>query len=145
MYPNPPGSVFNLRHYLDVHLPQAMDLLQRRFAITPERIEILADGQGLDGTAASSPYHCVCNLYFKTREDVDKLLELLGSEEAERVLVADWPNYTQASPVPQISLCQSLDPAELLAKAPGVIAAITGAQAKDNGYSEPTNSVHTAA
>ena len=124
MYPNPPGSVFNLQHYLEVHLPLAINLLHQHFAIAPDRIDVLANGKGFDGTPASAPYHCVTNLYFKTSQDVDKLLALLGSEDAERLLVADWPNYTQADPVPQISVCHSLDPAELIAKATGVTAAI---------------------
>lgn len=116
MYPNTPGSTFNLRYYLDVHMPVAIGLMQQG-AVAPVRMEILANGQGLDGTAASAPYHCVSNLYFKTREEADKLLAVLGSEEAVRLLVADWPNYTQADPVAQISLCQDIDPAGPVATA----------------------------
>jgi len=122
MYPNAPGSDFDLQHYRDVHMPLAMGLLQQHFAIAPQRIEILANGHGVDGTAASAPYHCICNLHFRTREDVDKLLALFGKEEAARLLMADWPNFTEVDPIPQISLCQSLDPAELIAKAPRVFA-----------------------
>lgn len=114
MYPNTPGSAFNLRYYLDVHMPVAIGLMQQG-AVAPVRMEILANGHGLDGTAASAPYHCVSNLYFKTREEADKLLAVLGSEEAVRLLVADWPNYTQADPVAQISLCHDIDPAERIA------------------------------
>ncbi len=121
MYPNPPGSVFNMEHYLKVHMPVAIGLLQRS-GIAPERMEILAEGVGMDGTAASAPYHCVSNLYFKTREEADKLLAVLGSEEAASLLQADWQNYTQADPTAQISLCLSLDPAGQIAKAPGVLA-----------------------
>lgn len=117
MYPNPPGSVFNLRYYLDVHMPVAIGLMKQG-AVAPLRMEILSNGLGLDGTAASAPYHCVSNLYFKSREEADKLMAVLGSEEAVRLLVADWPNYTQADPVAQISLCQSLDLADLVANAP---------------------------
>jgi hypothetical protein len=137
MYPNPPGSAFNTEYYLNVHLPVAIGLLQRS-DIAPERIEILTNGHGMDGTVAGAPYHCVSNLYFRTLEDADKLLVALGSEEAARLLQADWPNYTQAEPIAQISHCHSLDPAQLIANEASQIATPVRGQASNRAHADDT-------
>lgn len=125
MYPNPPGSAFNLQHYLAVHMPMGIGLLHQHFGIAPQRIEVLANGCGVDGAATAAPYHCVCNMHFDKREHVDRLIDLFGMEQPARLLKADWPKFTQADPVVLFSRCQDLDPADLIANAPRVIEAAT--------------------
>ena len=113
LYPNTPGSVFNLKHYLDVHMPLGIGLLQRQMGMVPQRIEVQAPGLGLDGAGAA--YHCICNLYFEHQADVEKFAQLLQNEVAARLLQADWPNYTVAAPVAQFGICRTLDATALSA------------------------------
>ena len=113
LYPNTPGSVFNLKHYLDVHMPLGIGLLQRHAGMVPQSIEVQAPGLGLDGAGAT--YHCICNLYFEHEADVEKFKQLLQAEVPGRLLQADWPNYTAAAPVAQFGLCRTLDAKALAA------------------------------
>ncbi|OGT85172.1 MAG: hypothetical protein A3H91_05380 [Gammaproteobacteria bacterium RIFCSPLOWO2_02_FULL_61_13] len=113
MYPNTPSSTFNLKHYLETHMPLGIGLLERHAGMVPQRIEVQTPGPAPDGAAA--PYHCICNLYFEHQADVEKFAQLLQNEVAARLLQADWPNYTAAAPVAQFGICRTLDAKALAA------------------------------
>lgn len=125
MYPANAGSSFNLKHYLDAHMPLGIGLFHRESGLVPYRIEVLAPEAG-----AEAPYHCICNLYFCTEADLERFRALLSNEEAARLLQADFPNYTTAMPVAVFSRRIELDPARLAAGGPRAIEAAQGAIGK---------------
>ena len=110
VYPNKPCSTFDWQHYYDVHLPLGIRLLREYRGISPLKIEvdqhITSDGK--DGNA---PYHCICTLYFNSREEVDAMTSLFAVEEARRQLAEDWPKYTQTDPELMVSEIVTADPA----------------------------------
>ena len=121
MYPNEPGSEFNMQHYLDVHMPMGVGLLHKLFGVKPRRVEIQADTYGADRTSATAKYHCVCVLYFDTKEEADQFTGVFENEEAAAMLAADWPNYTVGEPVVLLGRSFDLDPEDLLARAGKVL------------------------
>ncbi len=108
MYPNKPGSTFNLKHWSEVHLPMGLRLLKKHCGVSPVRVEAYPNPYAPPGMTA--PYHLANSLYFNTREDADAFINLFGIEEAARELRADWPNYTQSDPDVMISEVIDCDP-----------------------------------
>ncbi len=97
VYPKKPGSSFNWEHYYDVHLPLGLSLLAKHCGIAPERVEV-DQGITADGVDDNVPYHCICSLYFTSREHVAAMVGLFGIEEARQQLADDWPKYTEMDP-----------------------------------------------
>ncbi len=108
MYPNKPGSTFNLKHWSEVHLPMGLRLLKKHCGVTPVRVEAYPNPYAPPGMTA--PYHLGNSLYFNTRDEADAFIRLFGIEEAARELKADWPNYTQSEPEVMISEVVDCDP-----------------------------------
>ena len=110
VYPKKAGSSFDWQHYYDVHLPLGIRILQEYCGISPLKIEvdqhITADGK--DGNV---PYHCICTLYFNSKEEVDAMTGLFNIEEARRQLAEDWPRYTETDPELMVSEIVEADPA----------------------------------
>lgn len=121
MYPNPPGSTFDNAHYLRVHLPMGVGLLHKHLGIKPIRIDIELDGWGVDGTPASAPFHCLCKIYFNTKEEANGFIKVFGIKEAADILKADWPKYTPADPVAVIAPVRSYDVEDVIRQSVKVI------------------------
>lgn len=96
MYPNKPGSSFNIKHWFEVHLPMGLRLLKKHCGVSPVRVEAHANPYAPPGLTL--PYHLTNSLYFNTKDDADAFIRLFGIEEAARELKSDWPNYTQFDP-----------------------------------------------
>ena len=95
MYPNQNGNTFDMEYYRNIHMPTA----QRLLGATEFSID-----QGIGGGAPGSaaPYLAIGYLLF---ESLDAFQKTIASHAAE--LMADIPNYTNASPVIQISEVKS--------------------------------------
>ena len=93
LYPNKPGSRFNMEYYVTQHVPLAMRLLGRGLRKTE------ADA-GLQGTAPGQPpaFHGGCQFYFDT---IEAFLE--AWKPAAKELTADIPKYTDVEPLIQFN------------------------------------------
>ena len=125
LYPKVPGTTFDTDYYLDVHVPLAFRELKRRFGVTPVRVECFTDCrliQGAEG-AGKLDYHVIFHMYFKSRSDAERMIELRNSAETSSVeLRADIQAYTNAELQGVVSEVQSRDVAVLLAKADVLVA-----------------------
>jgi uncharacterized protein (TIGR02118 family) len=93
LYPNGPGSKFDIDYYCRVHMP----MVQRRLGAPLQRMAV---EHGLAGGApgAPPPFLAAGHLYFESVEAFQKAF----GPQAEPIM-ADIPNYTNTTPVIQIS------------------------------------------
>jgi uncharacterized protein (TIGR02118 family) len=93
LYPNKPGTHFDMNYYVSRHMPLAIQLLGPGLRKT----EVDA---GLHGANPKDPpdFHGGCQFYFDT---VEAFVSVWGSAAAE--LVADIPRYTDAEPLIQFN------------------------------------------
>lgn len=93
IYPNQPGSHFNMSYYCSKHIPMVRDLLGAAL------VNVAVD-EGIAGMAPGSPapYLALGHLYF---ESVDAFQKAFTAHAAQ--IVGDVPNYTDAQPTIQIS------------------------------------------
>ncbi len=93
MYPNEEGARFDFDYYRTTH----MDLVKKHlepFGLVKTDVLRGVSGGGSD----PAPYICIGNLYFDSMDGYDK-----GSAEAGPVLRGDIPNFTDITPIRQIS------------------------------------------
>jgi len=124
LYPDVPGTTFDTDYYLDVHVPLAFRELKRR-GVTPVRVECFTDCRLIKGAegAAKLDYHVIFHMYFESRSDAERMIELRNSAENSSVeLRADIQAYTNAQLQGVVSEVQSRDVAVLLAKADALVA-----------------------
>jgi len=93
VYPNDPGSRFDAGYYRASHAPLATALLTPHGLIA---IRTTIGIAGLDGSP--SPYWAVSELHFPSRGDFDAAIAANGD-----ALFADIPNYTNVTPILQVS------------------------------------------
>ena len=93
LYPNGPGSKFDLDYYLKRHVP----MVQQRLGAPLKRVAV---ERGLGGGApgAPPPFLAAAHLHF---DSVEAFQAAFGPH-AEPIL-SDVPNYTNTTPVIQIS------------------------------------------
>jgi len=93
LYPNTPGSKFDMGYYLSTHMP----LVQRKLGAALKKMAV---EQGLAGGAPGAPatYSAMGHLYF---DSVEAFQTAFGPNAGE--IMADIPNYTDTSPTIQIS------------------------------------------
>jgi uncharacterized protein (TIGR02118 family) len=94
MYPAAPGSQFHWDYYLNQHLQLAHTLLDPRGLV---RIEI---DRGIGGfpPGASTPYHAIGHLYFRT---LDAMQSALSATAAQ--FIEDEKKYAPSGSVVMIS------------------------------------------
>ena len=107
-YPNKPGSSFNWKHYLDVHLPLGLGLLSKYVGVTPIKVEI-DQNISTDGKGGDAAYHCICSEYFADQKSAEAMLGFFEIEEPRRLLSEDWLNYTETDPEITISEVIEMD------------------------------------
>lgn len=93
MYPNEAGAEFDFDYYLTTHMT-LVDKHLKPFGLIRSSVDKGVSGGGDD----PAPYICIGNLYFETEEGYGK-----GSAEAGPVLRGDIPNFTNLTPIRQIS------------------------------------------
>ena len=93
MYPNNPGSTFNMDYYLKSHIP----MVQQKLGAVLQGIRI---EQGIAGGEPGTPppYHALGHLLF---ESVGAFQISYGAHA--KAIRADVPNYTNSRPMLQIS------------------------------------------
>ncbi len=93
LYPNGPQAKFDLDYYLKSHIP----MVQRRLGAPLKRVAV---ERGLAGGApgAQPPYVAAGHLHF---ESVEAFQAAFGPQA--QPILADVPNYTNTTPVIQIS------------------------------------------
>ena len=93
MYPGGEGKTFGMDYYLKTHIP----LVQ---ASCGEALKAVAIDKGLSGPLPGSepPYAVICRLSF---ESAQTFMGVMMKSAAE--IMGDIPNFTNASPVIQIS------------------------------------------
>jgi len=93
LYPNKPGSRFDVEYYLNTHMPMAARLLGP--AVKAITVEIGHPGPGPEDTP---PFAAICGFTSETVEDFMGAFSPVASQ-----LQGDIPNYTDIEPVIQIS------------------------------------------
>ena len=93
LYPNKPGTRFDIDYYVGTHMPLAMRLLKKNLRNTDV-------DAGLQGSAPGEApaFHGGCKLYF---DNMPAFLEVWGAAAAE--LQADIPRYTDVAPIIQFN------------------------------------------
>jgi hypothetical protein len=95
-YPAAGRDSFNLRHFLDVHLPLGVGLCRKHLNLVP--VKIVVHGPLADGAGGDPSLGAVSQVYFRTRAEAEKFLTLFSYPEAAQKLIADFPNYTSGPP-----------------------------------------------
>ena len=95
VYPNQPGSRFDMAYYLDKHMPASIDRLGKGAGFKGVSVE-----RGVAGAEPGSPppYVALCHYLFETAEMFVKAF----MPHAE-FLQSDIANYTDIKPVIQFS------------------------------------------
>jgi uncharacterized protein (TIGR02118 family) len=93
LYPNKPGSHFDMNYYVTQHMPLAMRLLKKGLRKTEAEA-------GIQGTAPGSPaaFYGGCQFYF---DSIEAFVEVWGP--AAKEIVADIPRYTDVEPLIQFN------------------------------------------
>jgi len=95
LYPNTPGSRFDLRYYAETHMPMSIGLLGAHPGFKGVSVE-----QGLGGVIPGSEaaYVAMCHFLFDSLEDF-----IAAFTPHADVLQGDMPNYTDIEPVIQFN------------------------------------------
>ena len=93
MYPNQEGAKFDFEYYRTTHM-QLVEKHLNSFGLIKTGID-----KGISGGGDQrAPFICIGHLYFETQDDYDKGIAEVGS-----ILRADIPNFTNTTPIRQIS------------------------------------------
>ncbi|HEY0634282.1 MAG TPA: EthD family reductase [Gammaproteobacteria bacterium] len=95
LYPNTKGSRFDVRYYIDKHMPHSIQLLSSHPGFKGVSVE-----QGIGGAVPGSDasFVAMCHFLF---DSVDSFLAAFMPHAA--VLQGDMPNYTDIEPVIQFN------------------------------------------
>jgi len=88
MYPNQPGTRFDMDYYVEHHLKMARELMG------PEGLVKIAVDKGISHNGQPAPYHCIGQLYFENLAGYERAIEKHGVR-----LRNDFPNYTDVTPL----------------------------------------------
>jgi uncharacterized protein (TIGR02118 family) len=93
LYPNGPQHTFNSPYYLNSHIPMVREKLGAA-------LKGVAVDEGLAGGAPGSApaYLAMCHLFFESVDAFQLAFATHGSG-----IMADVPNYTNTSPIVQVS------------------------------------------
>lgn len=93
LYPNDEGKKFDMKHYMETHIPLVQKLLN------PACTKIEVDKGIAGGTPGSkAPFVVIGHLFFNTVED---FMSSFGQHA--NAIMSDIPNYTDITPVVQIN------------------------------------------
>jgi len=94
-----------------------MRLLENRSGSTVQKIELLSDCEYMGAEGQSQDCHCICNMHFKERKDIENMLKLKDMDDDEtRQIQRNMKNYTDVEPFAYISEVINLDVMEVLDK-----------------------------
>lgn len=95
LYPNNPSTRFDVRYYIDTHMPLSIGLLSAHPGFKGVSVE-RGLGGAMPGTGAA--YIAMCHFLFDSTED---FMTAFTPHTAE--LQGDMPNYTDIEPIIQVS------------------------------------------
>jgi uncharacterized protein (TIGR02118 family) len=95
LYPNAKGSRFDLRYYVDQHMPLSIELLSKHPGWRGVSVERGVSG-GAPGTEPT--YVAMCHFLFDSAESFAEAFQPHAA-----TLMGDVPNYTDVAAVLQIS------------------------------------------
>lgn len=95
LYPNNEGARFDLRYYIDKHMPVSIGLLSAHPGFRGISVEHGLAG-GIPGTEAA--YVAMCHFMFDSAENF-----MAAFAPHAAALQGDMPNYTDIAPVIQIN------------------------------------------
>ena len=95
LYPNNKGARFDLRYYVETHMPTSIRLLSAHPGFKGVSVEQGLAG-GIPGTEAA--YVAMCHFLFDSVEDF-----MAAFMPHAAVLQGDMPNYTDIEPVIQMN------------------------------------------
>jgi uncharacterized protein (TIGR02118 family) len=93
MYPNQEGVKFDFDYYRTKHIALVKRLL-KPFGLIKTEVDKGISGGGQQ----SAPYICIGHLYFETKDGYDR-----GTAEMGPIIRGDIPNFTNVTPIRQIS------------------------------------------
>jgi uncharacterized protein (TIGR02118 family) len=93
MYPNEEEAEFDYEYYKSTHMKLVEEHL-KPFGVIKTEVDKGVSGGGDE----PAPYICIGHLYFETRDGYDK-----GIAEKGAILRGDIPNFTNVTPIRQIS------------------------------------------
>ena len=93
MYPNEENAEFDIEYYKNEHM-EIVEKHLKPFGLIKTGVEKGVSGGG----DLAAPYICIGNLYFESQDDYDS-----GISEAGGKLRGDIPNFTNVTPIRQIS------------------------------------------
>ena len=95
LYPNNKDSRFNMRYYIDTHMPLSIGLLSTHSGFKGVSVE-RGLGGAMPGTDAA--YIAMCHYLFNSTEDF-----MAAFTPHASVLQGDMSNYTDIEPIIQVS------------------------------------------
>ena len=95
LYPNNKDSRFNMRYYIDTHMPLSIGLLSTHSGFRGVSVE-RGLGGAMPGTDAA--YIAMCHYLFNSTEDF-----MAAFTPHASVLQGDMSNYTDIEPIIQVS------------------------------------------
>lgn len=95
LYPNIKGSRFDMRYYVDTHMPWSINLLSTHPGFKGVSVE-----QGLGGAVpgTEAAYVAMCHFLFDSVENF-----MAAFMPHSEVLRGDMPNYTDIEPIIQVN------------------------------------------
>jgi uncharacterized protein (TIGR02118 family) len=95
LYPNNKGMRFDMRYYVDTHMPRSIELLSTHPGFKGVSVE-----RGLAGAEPGTDptYVAMCHFLFNSMQDFRKAFVPHAA-----TLQGDMPNYTDIKPVIQVS------------------------------------------
>jgi len=95
LYPNNKDSRFNMRYYIDTHMPLSIGLLSTHSGFKGVSVE---RGLGGDMPGTDAAYIAMCHYLFNSTEDF-----MAAFTPHASVLQGDMSNYTDIEPIIQVS------------------------------------------
>ena len=92
LYPNRPGTHFDMDYYVNVHMKHVQELMG------PEGLIKISVDRGLSALDQPAPFHCVGQLYFDDPGGYERAIRKHGTR-----LRGDIPKFTDATPIRLLS------------------------------------------
>ena len=96
LYPRPKTRSFDYDYHRRVHMPMGLGLTKRHVGVQPKLFWIERIDEG--NPDSKEKYAAMVHLFFESREDRDKVHDIVHHADALRQLQEDYGNYTDTPP-----------------------------------------------
>ena len=83
MYANKPGGVFNLEHFIKVHLPLGLYQTFKHLGVKPLKLVVYSPTWNVGNPQALLPYIAISSVFFATRAEAEKAGAMTDEESDE--------------------------------------------------------------